>query len=1028
MNWAKYILCFFSPALIFSCDGKAPVLTDFDQLTEEAQRQSNNALASMTTAEGVEAALFAAEPILINPTNIAVDARGRVWVCEARNYRLPYNPAFPEREEGDRILILEDTKGDGKADKVKVFYQGKDIDAALGIVVLGNQVIVSSSPNIFVFTDENGDDKPDRRDTLFTGLDGYDSDHGAHAFIFGPDGKLYFNFGNTCYQLRDKHGEMVLDQEGHAIATWRPSRELEPGLPMRQPPYHQGMAFRCDFDVSNVEVLGHNFRNNYELAVDAFGNIWQSDNDDDGNRGVRINYVMEYGNYGYVDEITGAGWRTRRIGLEEDIPSRHWHQNDPGVVPNLLLTGAGSPTGICFYDGKLLPEPFRNQIIHCEALDNVVRAYPVVKDGSGFRADILPLMWSKDQWFRPSDVCAAPDGSLFVADWYDPGVGGNKMDDIQRGRIYRLAPKAKRYKTPRVKLNTPRQAIRALLNPNMDTRYQAWRKLEAWGLKAEPALSKLWREGEPLHRAQALWLLARLPGKTRQYLEAALKDDDEDIRITALRAARQLDPENLPEYIAGASVDVSLQVRRQAAIALRQIAFHEEAPRLWAELALRHQAGDRWSIEALGIAAERRPSAFIQAWRERVGDTWNNPAGRDVVWRVRAAEATPLLAALIADPAADSSELPRYFRAFHFKPVEDRDRHIAGLIGVEHPHRKAIRIMALAAIDPSFVRDEPKLRAAMRDILPDIEGSYEWLTIIRNMGLKEHASKLMDIMLSTADQDHQFRVDAGHLFFDLGGTSLLEQHLARLDLLERRAVFAKLGDVHHKEAVALLSRHLRNASGMPYPYRVQLVESLGNSWDGQHLLYDLIRARELDGELKNAAALKLMNCWNPEIRQVAPTFLSSAKSSGGVLPPVETLLAQKGNIANGKEVYDAHCANCHQINGQGVDFGPDLSTIGAKLAKQALYTSILYPSAGINFGYEGFVVKLRDNTMLNGIITSDTPTQVTLKMIGGMSVTYDKSRIASISPMEESLMTANLQAVMSERELVNLVEYLASLK
>ena len=102
-----------------------------------------------------------------------------------------------------------------------------------------------------------------------------------------------------------------------------------------------------------LETLGWNFRNNYEVNVDSFGTIWQSDNDDDGNQGVRINYVMEFGNYGYSDEITGAGWQQKRSDMEvdangrQDKPRLHWHQNSPGVVPNLLGTGNGSPTGIC---------------------------------------------------------------------------------------------------------------------------------------------------------------------------------------------------------------------------------------------------------------------------------------------------------------------------------------------------------------------------------------------------------------------------------------------------------------------------------------------------------------------------------------------------------------------------------------------------------------------------------------------------------------------------------------------------------
>ena len=109
----------------------------------------------------------------------------------------------------------------------------------------------------------------------------------------------------------------------------------------RSGPYRQGLVFRCNLDGSAVETLAWNFRNNYEVNVDSFGTIWQSDNDDDGNQGVRINYVMEFGNYGYSDEVTGGAWQTKRPNIEADIPSRHWHQNDPGVVPNVLITGAG---------------------------------------------------------------------------------------------------------------------------------------------------------------------------------------------------------------------------------------------------------------------------------------------------------------------------------------------------------------------------------------------------------------------------------------------------------------------------------------------------------------------------------------------------------------------------------------------------------------------------------------------------------------------------------------------------------------
>jgi putative membrane-bound dehydrogenase-like protein len=148
-----------------------------------------------SVGEGLEASAFASEPMVRNPTDMDVDERGRVWITEGVNYRVWQKWGTLE-PNGDRIVILSDSKGDGKADTETVFYQDPSVNAALGICVLGNRVIVSDSPNVFVLTDTDGDGKADKRELLFTGIGGRDHDHGVHAFVFGPDGKLYFNMGN----------------------------------------------------------------------------------------------------------------------------------------------------------------------------------------------------------------------------------------------------------------------------------------------------------------------------------------------------------------------------------------------------------------------------------------------------------------------------------------------------------------------------------------------------------------------------------------------------------------------------------------------------------------------------------------------------------------------------------------------------------------------------------------------------------------------------------------------------------------
>ena len=666
--------------------------TLFAQLSDDDKHDPKYAVGSLNVAPGLEATLFAAEPMLTNPTDIDVDARGRVWVCEAYNYRPAVN-GNPTRKEGDRIVILEDTNGDGKADITKVFYQDPSIESPLGIWVQGNKVIVSDSPNVWVLTDENGDDKADKKELLFTGIGGEQHDHGMHTFVFGPDGKWYFNFGNAGEQLLDKDSKSVID-----IVT---------GKAINKQNFKQGMVFRCDPDGKNVEMLGQNFRNNYEVAVDSYGTLWQSDNDDDGNKGVRINYVMEGGNYGYTDELTGAGWQANRENIEPEIPRRHWHLNDPGVIPNLLQTGAGSPTGIIVYEGKLLPEVFRNQVIHCDAGPNVVRSYTVQKDGAGYKAQIVNVLeGARDQWFRPADVCVAPDGSLIVADWYDPGVGGHQAGDQNRGRVYRIAPPNTPYTQPKVDLTTTDGAIEALQSPNMSIRYAGWQKLREMGNKAEKSLAKLYKTSDnPRMQARALWLLSKLD-KGSKYIETALKSENSDLRITALRAARENKADVIP-YLKQLVNDPEAQVRRELAIALR-LNKSPEAPALWAQLASQYDGKDRWYLEALGIGADGNWDSYYTAWIKQMNnDPLANVGGRDIVWRARTKESVPMLAKLAGDPSVDVSQRLRYFRAFDFNPgAIEKSNALLGILQANSGSTDVTKL-ALRHLDPAFVKSSP---------------------------------------------------------------------------------------------------------------------------------------------------------------------------------------------------------------------------------------------------------------------------------------------------------------------------------
>jgi hypothetical protein len=205
----------------------------------------------------------------------------------------------------------------------------------------------------------------------------------------------------------------------------------------------------------------------------------------------------------------------------------------------------------------------------------------------------------------------------------------------------------------------------------MATRYLAWTALHTMQAKAESPLVKLWKSQDPRMRARALQLLARIPGQEKKYVETALKESDANLRICALRIARERKLDLIP-YLRTLVHDPSPQVRRECAIALRHHPS-PEAPKLWAALAGQHDGKDRWYLEALGLAMDGQENAFFDAWLAEVGDKWNSPAGRDIVWRSRASKAPALLARLITDKNVSTQDKEHFLRALDFIKGPEKD-------------------------------------------------------------------------------------------------------------------------------------------------------------------------------------------------------------------------------------------------------------------------------------------------------------------------------------------------------------------
>ena len=847
---------------LLNTEWRADTIRPYEALTEKEKRFPENAVAGLTVAEGLEATLFASEPMISNPTSMDIDHRGRVWVCDAYNYRPTIHGnsktrSRQERLQGDRILILEDTDGDGKADVSKVFYQGPELDAPLGIWVMGNKAIVSQSPYVWLFTDTDGDDKADKKEIIFRGISGSNHDHGVHSFVFGPDGKFYFNFGSEGKQLLDARGRGFYDKYDQPINFRN---------------YKKGMVFRCDPDFTNLEVLGDNFRNGLEVAVDSYGTVWQSDHDEDGSDGVRINYVMEHGNFGYVDEMDGTSWRINRTNLEDDIAARHWHQNDPGVVPDLLHTGSGAPAGMLVYEGELLPRKFRDVIIHCDAGPNVVRAYPIENWGAGYKASIVPMVeGKKDTWFRPSDVCAAPDGSLMVADYYDPGEDEIGITDMNRGRIFRIAPPATPYKVPSYDLTSPRVAVEALQNANLSVRYFAWNALKDMGFKAEDELGNLLHQynANPRMRARALWVLNNIEGVSGRHLENSMRSPNSDLRITALRAVRQRNSDPT-EYIKRLTSDRNPQVRRECAVAIYRN-HTSEALNVWLQLAQQYEGNDRWYLEALGIGAHGQWDRLYKAWLEKVGNPLTMPAYRDIVWRARTKQAIPHLAALALDTDVPLKYRERYFRAFDFTPT-GYDKSMA-LLGITHAtvhDHVAVSKLALYHLGKDYIQDTFAGKIALIKLLNETYGTTDYIELVARYEPFFENDRLFK--LATDKPNTDIGRDAGRLLLNQAPNSYVWSKLESSNDETQSALMAAIKLVGSQKSLTILASVAAGTS-LPRSVRLDAARHLGGSWEGEEFVLKLLKENRLHGEIKAAAIDGISRAYRKEIREEADKYL-----------------------------------------------------------------------------------------------------------------------------------------------------------
>jgi glucose/arabinose dehydrogenase len=525
------------------------------------------AIAKMKVPEGFTVELVASEPDLVNPVAMTFDEKGRIWVTESLEY--------PRKQAGkgeDRIKILEDTDGDGKADKFTIFAEGLNIPS--GIAVGHGGVWVANSPDILFYPDADRDGKPDGEpQVIVTGFGRDDTHELPNSFTWGPDGWLY-GLNGVFNQSRVKYGEKNPNYK----------------------PDHPGWQFTCALwrihpVTREFQVFCEGTSNPWGVAIDGEGSFFIS--------ACVIDHLWHLVETGYYHRQGGPyppfTWKIESI-------VKHKHQN-------------AAYCGIHWFDSDAYPEQYRGKLYMGNIHGNCINVDSIKRDGSTYAGSGEPdFLSANDAWFMPVGQETGPDGSLYILDWYDryhcyqDANRDPKGIDRLKGRLYRV-----RYKeTPRavgfdLSKESDEQLIERLNAGNDFIRSTARRLLlermnppkPPFALRGKLLPNVIFDENAPRRqRLEALWTLL----SARQYAggfsdytmnlwSRILESPDPTFRAWGVRALGDIHTLSEPTKVKLLALanDPSPDVRLQVAVAARKIRDVDPLPVLVSVLA---NAGD----------------------------------------------------------------------------------------------------------------------------------------------------------------------------------------------------------------------------------------------------------------------------------------------------------------------------------------------------------------------------------------------------------------------------------------------------
>ena len=957
---------------------------------------------SFLVADGFTVNLFASESTpfpadskgvasrgIAKPIQMNFDPQGRLWVVSSE----VYPQIAPGQKANDKVLILEDVDGDGKADKTTVFADGLLIPT--GVAPGDGGAYVANSTELLHLSDTDGDGQADRRRVVLSGFGTEDTHHILHTLRWGFDGQLYFNQSIYIHShIETPHGVRRLG--GGGIWEYRP-------------------------ETAQLEVFIRGLCNPWGHHFDRWGQSFATD----GAGGEGINYCLP-----------GAVYFTA-----------------PDAVRVLPGLNPGSPKdcGLEVVSGRNLPDSWQGNLLTNDFRGNRVCRYVVSDDGAGFASrEQAELIKTRHMAFRPIDVKMGPDGAIYIADWYNPIIQHGEVDfrdprrDHTRGRIWRVAATGKPpLARPKLVAAPVAALLDALKAPEDWTRQQAKRVLKERGAaEVVPALAAFVKsiDGNTLDaehlKLEALWTYQSLDVIEPELLGRLLRSDDARARAAAVRVVahwhgRLSDPVAL---LAERVADDHPRVRLEAVRALGKIPEARSA-----EVAMRalDRPVDRFLDYALWMTARDLQASWLPAATAGAAH-FGNPA--HLVFALQAVGSTdvvkPLLKALAdgAIPPAQA-ETALGLAATLGQPVDLRtiyDLALAGK-GLSSDRRAALVDGLVKAARQRQVKPEGNLDGLLG--LLDAQDEVLQASAAAAAGAWKLVGAVakLNALATSSESPARTRQAALQGLAECGGPearSALDR-LAEKGLpgAFRRAAISALAAVDPKLAAQraadwlvatndpagaedLISRFLRFKSGP---------EALADALSGKALKPDVAKLALRAGHDHAALAASLRQAGG---LGDAPKALNDAEKLS-----ILAAVASHGDAARGEAVFrrkDAQCLKCHAVAGAGGQVGPSLESVGASAPVDYLLDSLLEPNKAIKENYHSLIVATNDGQIVLGLKVRQTPSTLVLRDSEDRELAIPLSTIEAQKP-GGSLMPAGLIEPLTRGELVDLVRFLSEL-